>query len=1123
MPASGYTEIHSDSGTIFDDGGSTGNYSTRVNSSLTIYPASSDKYIRIYGDYFLEDYYKSKITFYDGDTNSNIHLQTIYDNGNICIKSNTGAITMRFTADTETPRQGFNFNFYACEDYAQNINIFNVTDSTAEIRWDKIDQVSNWIFVLDNNITFNLDTNYIKLDSLESCMNYTFKVILPCEHQIQSCFFGRIYSFETYFCGENLKEINKFNISDTTAEISWNENNHSTQWVFTLNNNRTFYLDTNYIKLDSLESCSLYSFRINLICDSQITTCYHFNDEGVFGTTSQKSNKPYNFNIIKDCSSIEIYWHGKDSNTVWQVINNYNNDTILVDSCYAVFDSLNSGSNYSFKICPFVVNNEECDCEFINTYTDCCCPIPQNINVSNISSNSAVISWDSDNDTNAWILQYVIDNIQFGINNDSIITIYADTNYIELNNLTPVRPYKVFIYPICDTMNTFCRREIDFFTLLSAEACVEFTNLRGSNFFPQYGTYSNPYMHYGLIDYNYLSPQSRHTIHYDTAQKDERTNNLLSTIPLGELASFRLGNWLPGAEAESCTFAYYVDTNNFDMFLLKYAIVLEDPNHNQAQQPRFTLEIMDTNYVLFDEECGYTDFYASGDLNWNTVEGSTVIWKDWTSIGIDLSSYHNQKIFVRFTTYDCDEGGHFGYAYFNLKCDNRYTNKEFCGENDTLIFEAPLGFDYLWYNINNPEDTLSTSRELSVLVNNNTYICKCSNKENSNCNFNLTFIAEKRYPFPQFDNIEDTCGYKVYFYNKSIISSNDSIGIGDEKCLDIKWIFHDGSISFEQNPVFTYDSSGVYPVILIAKINDGICVDTLYKNIHIDISGIKTIIFSGDTIICRGSEVKISVNEFDSYLWINNDTTKTIIVSPLETTKYFIQVSDNGCIRYDSITIYVEPYYYMDTLFGVICRGASYNQNDFNENKEGFYTRIYTAYNGCDSIRNLVLKVVDKIYDYSVINLESNIIEELPIKLSAYCEYCNNYYWSTGSKDSVIDAYKYGNYFVRMDHVCGKIYDSILIISPEVNIYVPNAFTPNEAQNNNFFPIFENNKTLIIQSFEIYNRWGENIYSSDKTPWNGMYNNNNCQPGVYIWRLLYTTKYTGKKVFEMKGEVNLLR
>lgn len=1046
MPSSGYLEINTDQGIIYDDGGENQNYSTRINSIVTIYPTTPGATIRISGDYFLEDHYKSIIRFYNGDTNSTWELASVYNSGCITVKANTGPLTIRFIADTETPEAGFEFSINACPDKANNINSFNISDSSSEINWHAGNDSTNWI-------------------------------------------------------------------------IEYNT------WHFSLGQGIRQSSDTNYIKLEELNSCTDYYYYILTDFDIQEPLCSHYAGLEInhFRTTNELSPLAYDLEIEATEHSLEFSWSETDTNTTWFVyLTNASSsytDTIITNNPNCIFDSLLSGEPYHIEISSTQALGTNCKLKQHWIHTLCACPKANNIIITEIQPNEATLEWDRDTNATGWIVQYKMRDYP----NDSLLTIITYTNSITLEDLIPVRPYIVIVNSYCDSLRSHCSNTFEFFTSIFTIECITFTDLKDLNFIPTFGNYEDPYSHNGLIDYGYNSSQSRHTIHYDTAQKDERTNNLLSTIPLGELASFRLGNWLPGAEAESCTFAYYVDTNNFDMFLLKYAIVLEDPNHNQAQQPRFTLEIMDTNYVLFDEECGYTDFYASGDLNWNTVEGSTVIWKDWTSIGIDLSSYHNQKIFVRFTTYDCDEGGHFGYAYFNLKCDNRYTNKEFCGENDTLIFEAPLGFDYLWYNINNPEDTLSTSRELSVLVNNNTYICKCSNKENSNCNFNLTFIAEKRYPFPQFDNIEDTCGYKVYFYNKSIISSNDSIGIGDEKCLDIKWIFHDGSISFEQNPVFTYDSSGVYPVILIAKINDGICVDTLYKNIHIDISGIKTIIFSGDTIICRGSEVKISVNEFDSYLWINNDTTKTIIVSPLETTKYFIQVSDNGCIRYDSITIYVEPYYYMDTLFGVICRGASYNQNDFNENKEGFYTRIYTAYNGCDSIRNLVLKVVDKIYDYSVINLESNIIEELPIKLSAYCEYCNNYYWSTGSKDSVIDAYNYGNYFVRMDHVCGKIYDSILIISPEVNIYVPNAFTPNEAQNNNFFPIFEDNNTLKIQSFEIYNRWGENIYSSDKTPWNGMYNNNNCQPGVYIWRLLYTTKYTGKKVFEMKGEVNLLR
>ncbi|MBK7130837.1 MAG: gliding motility-associated C-terminal domain-containing protein [Crocinitomicaceae bacterium] len=70
-------------------------------------------------------------------------------------------------------------------------------------------------------------------------------------------------------------------------------------------------------------------------------------------------------------------------------------------------------------------------------------------------------------------------------------------------------------------------------------------------------------------------------------------------------------------------------------------------------------------------------------------------------------------------------------------------------------------------------------------------------------------------------------------------------------------------------------------------------------------------------------------------------------------------------------------------------------------------------------------------------------------------------------------------------------------------IYVPNAFTPNGDQHNNYFQAITQN----ISYFEmlIFNRWGEIVYSTSSIDhqWDGTYNGTKVPDDVYVWVIIY--------------------
>lgn len=73
-------------------------------------------------------------------------------------------------------------------------------------------------------------------------------------------------------------------------------------------------------------------------------------------------------------------------------------------------------------------------------------------------------------------------------------------------------------------------------------------------------------------------------------------------------------------------------------------------------------------------------------------------------------------------------------------------------------------------------------------------------------------------------------------------------------------------------------------------------------------SGQQYVISSNDTSICVGDTAYLGANNVLNYSWNNSITTSTNPVSPSQETNYIVTGTDNnGCISYDTTTVYVLP------------------------------------------------------------------------------------------------------------------------------------------------------------------------------------------------------------------------
>jgi gliding motility-associated-like protein len=143
-------------------------------------------------------------------------------------------------------------------------------------------------------------------------------------------------------------------------------------------------------------------------------------------------------------------------------------------------------------------------------------------------------------------------------------------------------------------------------------------------------------------------------------------------VPAGYSSSLRLGDGKTTGKRGSTIEQYFkVDKSNAN-FIYNYAVVFNAERsgtnkHEPYQQPFFKAEV-------FDDEgnpisCGdylVGAFSEPGFLISPT--SSLVTYKPWTKVSIDLSAYIGKAVHVRYTTGDCTEGGHYGYAYIACNC-----------------------------------------------------------------------------------------------------------------------------------------------------------------------------------------------------------------------------------------------------------------------------------------------------------------------------------------------------------------------------------------------------------------------------------------------------------------------
>lgn len=160
------------------------------------------------------------------------------------------------------------------------------------------------------------------------------------------------------------------------------------------------------------------------------------------------------------------------------------------------------------------------------------------------------------------------------------------------------------------------------------------------------------------------------------------------------------------------------------------------------------------------------------------------------------------------------------------------------------------------------------------------------------------------------------------------------------------------------------------------------------------------------------------------------------------------------------------------------------------------------------------------------------------VQLTNYSTNGSSYEWFVESGNPAYSQSKHiqttfpdgvpGEYDVMLiatsDFGCVDTVQKVIIVLPEVILYAPNTFTPDDDEYNQDWGLYIEGIDIYNFSLSVYNRWGQLIWESNdpSAKWDGTYNGVIVPQGTYTWTIEAKDAINDKK-YQWSGHINLIR
>ena len=199
LPATGEYTVTMCGGTIYDDGGVNGNYSTNCDVTVVVNPDTPGSMVHLTGTFDVEENY-DLLTIYDGVGTTGTVLFDSDEDATLDVVSTTGSLTIHFESDGSVVYGGFEITVDCIDSVPTpptpvdtchapaNVAVTNVTTSAATVDWTQAGTPDSWIIsykkgAADTWTTINTTTKPYTITNLEAETSYSVFVKAVCGDQ----------------------------------------------------------------------------------------------------------------------------------------------------------------------------------------------------------------------------------------------------------------------------------------------------------------------------------------------------------------------------------------------------------------------------------------------------------------------------------------------------------------------------------------------------------------------------------------------------------------------------------------------------------------------------------------------------------------------------------------------------------------------------------------------------------------------------------------------------------------------------------------------------------------------------------------------------------------------------
>ena len=660
---------------------------------------------------------------------------------------------------------------------------------------------------------------------------------------------------------------------------------------------------------------------------------------------------------------------------------------------------------------------------------------------------------------------------------------------------------------------------------------------------------------------------NKHTLLQNTyPQLKDPYGDFPVNCPNGSGYSVQLGNSATGSEAEQLSYTFKIPDNQDNYSIIyNYAVVLQNPNHQDYQQPKFTSKIFDVTSGQY-VQCGSFEFVASSNLPGFQLSkvGTNIYYKPWSPITINLYGYAGKTIRIEFTNNDCTLGGHFGYAYLdvNENCSSPISGNTYCNGANSVTLTAPYGFkEYRWY-------TSDFSRMLGT-----ENILKITPPPPPNSTYVLEIV-----PFPGLgclDTLSTTINLSPEGFNMNVVDSvvgcvssgvdltSPSITSGSTPNLTFSYFLDANQKDYLPTPKVVTTSGTYY----IKAVNTTGCNDM--KPVKVIIKNPPNLVIKSPPPACTPNTVDLTSPSITqgseaglTYTYWKDSAATIALPNPdaiaVNGTYYIKATFGGGCFKIVPVkaTIGTVPRLSINNPTGCgqvdikaanVTRGSdagltySYWQDSAASvsipaanvvTNSGIYYIKGTTSLGCF----MVTPVEATVNAFPVFTVTSPIVVTYPatadLTSSVSPRGSLNYsYWKDQQttqllpRPNAIDMN--GTFYIKATNENGcSISQPVKVVidaPPDPKITAPTAFSPNRDGINDLFKISIAGEASV-KAIRIYNRWGQPVFEATtiNVNWDGSSKGKELPVGTYYWVFEGIDTYKQKK-FVTSGSVTLIR